>query len=504
MARGTDRRRDALLAPGERWGWEYRLVAPAVPDEGREDGPAVPEPEWALPAADRYAAAVRSTHRYRWPAVGAAGLAAVCLALAPLLPVVGIVAAVCAVLALTAAALAVVPRMAAVRAADAAYADWVDGCPPAPGPAPVPPEPAPVGRWCAVGPVAAERVDVYGGTDTGRAELLSTLAGSVIGSGGSVTVLDLTGESAARDLVRLAGAAGHRLDLLSLPDHLPAVGLLSGLAAGQVGTVLAEAVHAVDRDPDTGDRSADATLVGQAVAALRGTLTFRRVAAALLALAGTDRPDPRLTAAEHAHLAAVRGQAATAAAGPRLRRLAAAASQLALLEEHDPGVRPYRDPHAQLRVMQLLGCDPELSTGLLAQVLLGTLLHQVRRQKPGDGPPRLLVVVGADGLRRAQLERLDALTRRRGIRLVVMYRRLRADAVAPTGTDATLVLRQDTEPAAAHAAALIGGAALLRADGVRTDATPAHLTDLPETAYVLLDPHDPGTPRLLYSRPGTT
>lgn len=501
MARGTDGRRDALLAPGERWGWEYRLGAPPEPAHAPTAPPPVPEPAWAVPLADRYAAAVRLTHRYRWPALGAAALAAVCAAGAAFVPAVGWAAAGFAAAALGAAVAALLPRLAAVRAADAAYAGWVEECPPQPEPDAPAVDATAVGRWREVGPVAAERVDVYGGTDAGRAALLSTAAGAVIGSGGSVTVLDLTGQSAARELVRLAGAAGHRLDLLSLPDHLPAVGLLSGLSAGQVGTVLAEAVHAVDRDPDTGDRSADATLVGQAVAALRGTITFRRVAAALLALDGTD--DRRLTDSELAHLAAVRGQAATRAAGARLRRLAAASAQLALLEEHDPGVRPYRDPHAQLRVMQLLGCDPDLSTGLLAQVLVGTLLHQVRRQVPAEGPARLLVVVGADGLRRAHLERLDTLTRRRGIRLVLMYQRLRADAGPPTGTDATVLLRQDA-PTAAQASVLAGDAELLRPDGTRVRPGADVLADLPETAFLLLDPRDPGSPRLLHARPRPT
>ncbi len=564
----TSRPDRRLLTPGERWGWEYRLVtedAPAGSDADAGPGaPAVPEPDWTAPAAERYARAVGHQNPYRLLAACAAVLAAGASLLAVAGPAgAGYAALGLGVVALSATSLATLPAVRAVRAADTAYRQWVAACTAGhqrtdPAPAAVG-TPRHVGRWRPVRPVAAARIDVYGGTDPGWAALLSTVAGSVLGSGGSVTVLDITGHSAGRDLIRLAGAAGHRLDLLSLPDHLPAVGLLSDLAPAQVGTVLAEAVHAVDRDPDSGDRSGDATLIGQAVAALgyhdtgarkavtaptRRPLTFRRLAGALSALDGATSSDESLTAAECANLAAAQRQPGNIAAGARLRRLAAAAAQLALLEEHDPGVRPYRDPHAQLRVMQLLGDDPELPTGLLAQVLAGVLLHQVRRQVPAEGQDRLLVVAGADGLRRTQLERLDQLARRRGIRLVLLYRRLRADAVAPTGPHAMVLMRQQGAVEADRAAALVGdGYPLLVADltarrrcpldAVTADSAPAgrcsappglpplpprpdtcvagpqehhgtryvptagFLRELSDTAFVLLDPGDVGSPRLL-------
>ncbi len=565
----TSRPDSRLLAPGERWGWEYRLVAedaPAGPDTTTEpEVPAVPEPDWTVPAAERHARAVRHRTRYWQIAAGATVLTVgALLSMVVTGPIgAGYAAVPLGIVAVAAAVLATVPGLRAVRAADTAYRQWVTAC--LAGHRATDRAPAVsgtsgcVGRWRPVRPVAAARVDVYGGTDPGWAALLSTVAGSVLGSGGSVTVLDITGQSAGRDLIRLAGAAGHRLDLLSLPDHLPAVGLLSDLAPAQVGTVLAEAVHAVDRDPDSGDRSGDATLIGQAVAALgyqdtgarqsagsqpRRPLTFRRLAGALYALDGATGSDDSLSSAERANLAAAQRQPGNIAAGPRLRRLAAAAAQLALLEEHDPGVRPYRDPHAQLRVMQLLGNDPELPTGLLAQVLAGVLLHQVRRQVPAEGQDRLLVVAGADGLRRTQLERLDQLTRRRGIRLVLLYRRLRADAMAPTGQHAMILMRQQGAAEADRAAALVGDVhPLLVADftarhrspldAVTADSAPAgrcaappglpplpprpdvpvpgpqehpgtrympvagFLRELSGTAFVLLDPQDVGSPRLL-------
>ncbi|GIL28423.1 hypothetical protein [Actinocatenispora comari] len=551
----TERRSTALLAPGERWGWEYRLEPAPAPERAAPATPPVPEPDWLPAAAQRYAAAGRHTLRYRWPTLAAAALAVATLVLAAVLGsgALALTGTGCAVLALAGVAVLVLPRRLAARHADAAHQRWLRGCARCIEPIPAPAPEVPAGRWRPLRPAGADHVDVYGGTDRGWAALLSTVAGSVIGSGGSVTILDLTGSSAARDLIRAAGAAGHRLDLLTLPDHLPAVGLLADLAPAQVGTVLAEAVHAVDRDSDTGDRSGDAALVGQAVTALRGPITFRRVGAALRALNGAVADGDALTAAERANLAAALRQVGNQTAASRLRRLAAAAEQLALLEEHDPGVRPYRDPHAQLRVMQLAGDEEDLSTGLLAQILAGTLLHQVRRLVPTEsGPARLLVVAGADGLRRAQLERLDTLARRRGIRLLLLYRRLRADSTAPTGTDATVLMRQHGAAQASQAARLLpAGIELLVADrtagrraattgtvrrggvepeppgrlpapppvpplpphpcrpdvppaapgAARYAPTPEFLRDLPDTAYLLLDPRDGGSPRLLEADP---
>jgi hypothetical protein len=559
---------NALLEPGERWGWEYRLGAELVTTEpaARQDGSA-PEADWARAAADRYARAAAVRRRHWWIGPSAVVVAVVLAAVWPVAPMLVAAAAVLA-LGVVSALVVLLPPVRASRAADAACLAWLRGYR-----VQMPERAAPVarcaGRWRPVRVQAAERVDVYGGTGRGRSALLSTVAGSVLGSGGSVTVLDLTGESAVGELIRVAGAAGHRLDLLSLPDHLPSVGLLTDLAPAQVGTVLADAVHAVDRDPDTGDRSGDAALVVQAATALRyqgaetrgaetrtgngfRPLTFRRLAAALRALEGAEPMNAALSAAEQANLASVRRSVATMAAGPRLRRLCAAAGQLAAAEEQDVGVRPYRDPHAQLRVMQLLSTE---DTELLAQVLAGVLLHQVRRQvsvRSGDepaGPARLLVVVGADGLRRALLEKLETLTSRRGIRLVLAYRRLRPDAGTPGKRQATILLRQENDTAAAQAAALVGEHPLLAAEaipdagpldasrpgvgasagrlpdapplppvpehptapapeaeprpGVRYLPTAGFFRALPDTAAVLLDPRDAGSPRLVDYAPPT-
>jgi hypothetical protein len=409
--------------------------------------------------------------------------------------------------------------VAGQEAVAAAMGEWVAGRPAA--------EVARAGWW-PVAPTGSGRVDVYGGSGDGWAALLATAAGSLLAGGASVTVVDLSGESVSRRLVARAGTAGQRIDLLTLPDHLPDVHLLADLTADQAGEVIAEAVHAVDRDSGTGDRARDAGLLGQVIRCLREPVEFGRLHAALRALRGGPIIE-LLDRTEQANLAALVPASTGTLPVARLRRLTAAVHELVLLSEHEVEIRPYRDPAAQLRVMQLADPESGQPTELLRQLVFGVLVHQVRRQVPTAGPARLLIVAGADELRRSHVERLERLAHRRGIRLVLLFRRLRPELSATTSdADATLLMRPATAAEADRAAAVTGEhhhfltparpekpaqpgrsgqsvppdpyhpvPVVLAVPPVAAPAaTPAFLRGLPETAFVLLDPHDPGSPRL--------
>jgi hypothetical protein len=477
-----------MLTPGERWGWEYRVRLPGPPgpvDAAVPPGPAVPVPSWVAEVGGRSAllAGRRADAAYQeWQRA----------------------------------------VLAAQAATGEAAGRWVAGRPAGPEPA--------VAAWWPVAPAGGGRIDVYGGSTGGWAALLATAAGSLLGAGASVTVVDLSGDSVSRRLVASAGTAGHRIDLLTLPDHLPDVHLLADLTADQAGEVIAEAVHAVDRDSGTGDRARDAGLLGQVIRCLRDPVDFGRLHAALRALRGGPIIET-LDRTEQANLAALVPASAGTLPVPRLRRLTAAVHELVLLSEHDVETRPYRDPGAQLRVLQLAEPESGQHTELLRQLVFGVLVHQVRRLVPATGPARLLIVAGADDLRRSHVERLERLAHRRGIRLVLMFRRLRPEtAGTASGADATVLMRPATAAEADRAAAVVGEhhRFLLPAPAAhdRPDlpaapadpyhpapagpavppvaaraATPAFLRQLPDTAFILLDPHDPGSPRLADTSP---
>lgn len=479
------------LTPGELWGWEFRVQIPQ---------PDVPDPEPALPPGPGVVVPA-------WPGQVAAGSALFAGRRAE------------------GSFRAWLEQVVAGQdAAAGAMREWVEERPGA-GTA--------AAGWWPVGPAGGGRVDVYGGTSDGWAALLATAAGSLLAGGASVTVVDLSGESVSRRLVAGAGTAGQRIDLLTLPDHLPDVHLLADLSADQAGEVIAEAVHAVDRDSGTGDRARDGGLLGQVIRCLRDPVDFGRLHAALRALRGGPIIE-LLDRTEQANLAALVPASAGTLPVARLRRLTAAVHELVLLSEHEVETRPYRDPAAQLRVMQLAEPESGQPTELLRQLVFGVLVHQVRRQVPAAGPARLLIVAGADELRRSHVERLERLAHRRGIRLVLLFRRLRPEITGTaTDADATLLMRPASAAEADRAATVVGDHHHFLVPQLRRQpkepgqpagtvppdpyhpvppslavppvtapaATAAFLRTLPETAFVLMDPRDLGSPRLADAEP---
>jgi len=74
----------------------------------------------------------------------------------------------------------------------------------------------------------SSRVDVVGGTPAGWASLLTTKGSSVVADGGSLLVLDLSGQNVAAALGELTEYTGRRVDVAEAPANLDEVGLLGG------------------------------------------------------------------------------------------------------------------------------------------------------------------------------------------------------------------------------------------------------------------------------------
>ena len=316
-------------------------------------------------------------------------------------------------------------------------------------------------HWEPLRPVTTHRVDVYGGDPSGAGSLLLSVAGSQLGTGAEVTVVDLSQDGICHHLVRQAGQEGRSVDAALLPDDLAAVDPLSGLTAEDVGTVVAEAVHVAERDRGPGgDRALDATLVEQICGCLRGPVTFTRLHASVRVVAYQEPCPPALSREEYDDLVDLLGEGARRSTEARLFRLAAALQRLAALEDPAPEsgepleARP-RPTDADLRVWELSERVGDLAGELLAHVLFQVLLHRLRHDERGGS--RVLVVVGADRFRRTHIERLDQLARRRGVRLVLFFRHLREDAVDLLGGgEAVMFLRLGNAREAEQAASFIG------------------------------------------------
>lgn len=316
-------------------------------------------------------------------------------------------------------------------------------------------------QWFPIRPDTKDRADVYGGSAAGWRHLLAAMAGSLLDAGNHVTVVDLTQDDVTTPLLSLASRAGHRTSLCTLPDQMGEVNLLSGLSAEEAAAAITEAAHAAARESSHESRNVDATILQQVCDQLDAPLTFTRIHAALRALMHQEGPpsaeDSPLSAEEFDRLDRLFGEAARRGSEERVFRLGAAVQRLAALDRGaGPDASIFPDDGA-LRVVQVSEIATDLTGELLCQVLFQVTLRHLHRQGPDSKRQRVLVVAGADALPRAHVEHLDRIARRRGVRIVLMFRHLREDAVELLGGgEAAVFMRLGNAKEAEQAATFIG------------------------------------------------
>jgi hypothetical protein len=348
-------------------------------------------------------------------------------------------------------------------------------------------------RWFPVSPGTKERADVYGGSAEGWRHLLAAMAGSLLDAGARVSVVDLTQDDVTVLLRALAAHDGHPTSTCSLPEQSAEVNLLSGLSTEEVSAALAEAAHAAARDTSHEARTVDATVLQQVCEQLGAPLTFTRIHAALRVLMHQQGPggDSPLRAEEFDRLDRLFGEAARRGSEDRVFRLAATLQRLAALDRpggtgRGPGPRTaastgsgvdgdagtagatgtsgrpapatglFPDGPA-LRVVQVTENATDLTGELLCQVVFQVTARQLQQLGADGERQRVLVVAGADAVPRAHVEQLDRTARRRGVRLVLMFRHLREDAVELLGGgEAAVFMRLGNAREAEQAATFIG------------------------------------------------
>ena len=146
-------------------------------------------------------------------------------------------------------------------------------------------------RWYAVCPPGGiHRVDVAGGTLSGWAAMLTTVAAPRLAAGAEVTVLDLSEGSAAQDLIAFARTRGIDPLVWVLPEDLPRLDLGTGLRTQALADVLSLAVSVTEEQGSTRDLSFDNAILERVIDVLGGTATMAGVTAALRALAQVGDP----------------------------------------------------------------------------------------------------------------------------------------------------------------------------------------------------------------------
>jgi hypothetical protein len=465
--------------PGERWGWELRAPEVPVPDPFAETPPALPDSKasWSSRLAGRREKATSGWYAHVQRAagllvIGALTIASTQLPWPPIQPwVTGVLTV------FTAVSLYFTLRpIALVWWGDVRYRRWrgqllqqqqavveqtkqwaarreAHDSERGQG---IRPE-----RWEPLRPTTSHRVDVYGGDPHGCEALLLSVAGSILDSGARVDVVDLSQDGICHALVNRA--INRRQDVFagSLPENLGEIGLLSGLTPEDIGGVVGEAVHVLERERVAGgDKALDATLIEQIAACLSQPITFTRLHAAVRVVAHQEGGGNELARDEYDRLVESLGDSARRAGEGRLFRLAAALQKLASLEPPGSALGPSKQAvtsqaNAQLNVWDLSERVGELGGELLAHVTFQVVVHRLRHAD--DQPNRVLMVLGADRFRRVHLERLDQLARRRGVRLVLFFRHLRDDAVEMLGGgEAVMFMRLGNAKEAEHAATFIG------------------------------------------------
>jgi hypothetical protein len=296
-------------------------------------------------------------------------------------------------------------------------------------------------RWSAIRPIRTSRADVFGGTGDGWCCLLTTLLPSLVGSGHKVVLLDLSRRAVADLLSRYVKDRNRQVSRMLLPEAGAGLDLFAGLVPAQASESLLEAVRAASAEHAAASpREVDADILGRICDITAARLTLPRICAALGVLTHDEQPgtsEAQLTPDESARLAEVFGQTFRDAYRSRLVQLRSS-------------LRPYSGWGTSAGARKLVPRDDQLTIVELTEHndsparLLGTLLVQVlvHQADQGEGGMSDLVVVvaGADLLPVAQLELLDRVTARAGVRLIYLFGHLREDAAQMIGRGGPVVL----------------------------------------------------------------
>jgi len=279
-------------------------------------------------------------------------------------------------------------------------------------------------RWYAVCPPGGiHRVDVAGGTLSGWAALLTTVAAPRLAAGAEVTVLDLSEGAAAQDLIGFARTRGIDPLVWVLPEDLPRLDLGAGLRTQALADVLSLAVSATEEQGSTRDLSFDHAILERVIDVLGGTATIAGVTAALRALAqvGDPRDDVAaglITAGQVDTLTAMFGRGA--ADRVVVERAWVLESQLRRLAAM--GMAPVPLPRSPLRVVAVGRHAGVLDSKVLGTYLTAALTHALRGAEPVPPWQHTLIVLGADRLRGDALDRLCDACESTGTGLVLAYR----------------------------------------------------------------------------------
>ncbi|MBM2623337.1 hypothetical protein JIG36_48360 [Actinoplanes sp. LDG1-06] len=304
-------------------------------------------------------------------------------------------------------------------------------------------------EWSAATPSPGDRrIDIIGGTTYGWEAVLTVHGGSLLVTRGPMTLVDFTGDTVCEELIQLATATRRSVRRLRLPTELAEFDLLAGLTPGELVDCLVEAMHGDAQGAGRADRSQDALVLREIVTALDGRITLTRLLAALRVL--TDRPDPDgLTPQESERLLDLQPDENRRRLYTQMRRIEAFLHPLETMGSRAEGGAGTAD----LTCLIADGEGGDAQNDLFKDLLVQWLTRLVRRDSQPMGS---LVLLGADEVHHRAIERLSTLCERHGVRLVLFFSHLRAEALHTIGGGEVAFMRLGNHHEAGQAAEYIG------------------------------------------------
>ncbi|MFI6575452.1 hypothetical protein ACIBFB_06600 [Nocardiopsis sp. NPDC050513] len=303
-------------------------------------------------------------------------------------------------------------------------------------------------------PTGREAVVVVGGTDVGWSALLTTVGVSRLRSGGDLTVVDLTGRSVARELVRLARRCAVAPRRWVLPADLPRMTLGTNLDAGQRARVLS-AVAAASGSAE--DVDADETLLLRLLEVLGPDAGIAELIGGLRALCTPEgdaaEDDPALVRLSADQRTRVRRRCAdTPGVWERAWELERRLSPFETV-----GTRAEDGTYAQIKIISTDRASGEVAArmyGTYTVAALSELLEDgpregptaaaARRPRPRPERTRTVVVCGAESLPEGEVDQVLRAAAEGGVEVVLMFRTPSPAALARFSDPACLpvVMRQ--------------------------------------------------------------
>ena len=276
-------------------------------------------------------------------------------------------------------------------------------------------------------PDRIDRVDVAGGTLAGWSALLTTIAAARLAAGGEVTLLDLSGGAAGRDLAALAADLGVPPLVWVLPGDLPRLDLGVGMPTGPLADVLAASSDAGPPAGVAADPAPEHAILARVLAVLGEGAGIANVLAGLRALGqvGDSREDigrGLLTAAQLERITSLYGRGvADRVVTERAWAMEARLHSLELL-----GSAPAPLPHSALRVIALDRGGAEPGHRMLGSYLTVSLAQLLRQAPPGVPWRHTVCVAGAERLSGEVIDRLCDACESARAGLVLTYRSIPA------------------------------------------------------------------------------